>query len=78
MPRLIKPGQVTVLTQDGEVQVTIVLELNINLNSEGISASVRELKTEEKAAEKKHIEEIPNWEIPNFENKNKIKFGKKE
>ncbi len=78
MPALIKPGHVKVLTQNGEVQVTIVLELNINLNSEGLSASVRELKATEEKTENKKIEENPDWEIPSFENKNKIKFGKKE
>ena len=75
MPALIKPGQVKVLTQDGELQITIVLELNINLNNNGISASVKELQTEEKKIEDK--KENTNWEIPNFESK-KIKFGKKE
>ena len=36
MPALIRPGSVKVVTKDGEVQVSITLELNINLNSEGI------------------------------------------
>jgi hypothetical protein len=77
MAARITPGQVKILTQNGEVQVTIVLELNINLNSDGISASVKSIKEEEKKEDKKLPEEVANWEIPSFESK-KIKFGKKE
>ena len=37
MPQLIKPGNVKIMTQDGEVQVTIALELTINLNADVIN-----------------------------------------
>ena len=31
MPQLIKPGEVKVITKDGEVKISISLDLNINL-----------------------------------------------
>ena len=39
MAQLIKPNSVKIITQDGEVKVTIALELTINLNSDGIKVS---------------------------------------
>jgi len=36
MPQLIKPGTVKIMTKEGEVQVSIILELNINLNTDSV------------------------------------------
>jgi hypothetical protein len=73
MPQLIKPGTVKIMTQDGEVQVSITLELNINLNSAGlqVTAAAQEIKPKEE--EKKFTE----WAIPDF-GSTKIDFGKRE
>lgn len=72
MPALIRPGTVTVLTQDGEVRVAITLELNINLNNDGVtscSSPIAEIKKEQP------LNENPEWEIPDFTS-TKINFGK--
>lgn len=74
MPARITPGNIKVITQDGEVQVSITLELNINLNtngmiSEGESSQVKKLE--------KPREEDTIWEIPDF-GSSKIDFGKRE
>ena len=73
MPSLIKPGTVRVLTQDGEVQVSITLELNINLNTEGV------LQVSGQSMVKKEVEkESVEWAIPDFNESPKIDFGKQE
>lgn len=74
MPQLIKPGTVKIMTNDGEVQVSIALELTINLNTDGVkfSAQVEEQKKEIAKKEK------DEWMIPDFGNSQKLDFGKKE
>jgi hypothetical protein len=69
MPALIKPHEVKVTTKDGEVQVAITLDLNINLNAAGLHVTAKV------AGEQK---EETQWEIPDFEPSPKINFGKKE
>lgn len=59
MGNLIKP-QVKVMTKDGECQINIVLELNINLNEKSMKSPLI-------------IEET--LEIPDFSSKEKISFG---
>lgn len=73
MPQLIKPGSVKILTQDGEVQVSISLELTINLNTDG-TLRVATQAVEVKPAQ----EEKTAWAIPDFGNSPKLNFGKKE
>lgn len=76
MAQLIKPNAVKVVTQDGEVKVTIALELTINLNSENMNISSSN-KFENTTA-KKSVEEKTIWEIPDFVPVPKVGFGKKE
>jgi hypothetical protein len=71
MPALIRPGTVKVVTNEGEVQMLITLELNINLNTSGMIENV-EAKAK---VEPKKEESI--WEIPDFGTQ-KIDFGKRE
>lgn len=75
MPQLIKPGSVKILTQDGEVQVTIALELTINLNTDGVKVAA------ETAVGKKQDKSIPeggDWLVPDFTSSPKLDFGKRE
>lgn len=51
-------------TKQGEVIVSIILELNINLNTGAIGVTAEDVK-----------KESTEWAIPDFGN-NKIKFGK--
>ncbi len=60
MVQLIKPSQVKIVTQQGECTVSIVLELNINLNDKTIETTK---------------EEEIDWAVPEF-SMEKIKFGK--
>lgn len=73
MGQLIKPGQVKILTQDGELQVSISLELTINLNTDGIKVGAQ--ATEVKAQQ---VEEKTTWAIPDFNTSPKLNFGKRE
>lgn len=57
------------MTKDGEVQVSITLELNINLNTDGVKVGAQ-------AMERK--EEPENWAIPDFGASPKLNFGKRE
>lgn len=74
MPALIKPGTVKVVSHEGEVQVSITLELNINLNTEGMIAAISQKEEKKTTIEKK---EDSAWEIPDFESST-INFGKRE
>ena len=70
MANRVTPGSVKILTQEGEVHVLITLELNINLNSDGIQTVVSKEKTEVKE------KDSDIWEIPDFGSSPKINFGK--
>ena len=74
MPQLIKPGQVKILTKDGECQVAITLELTINVNTDGVVTARTQMKKEDRPEK---AEETP-WAIPDFAPSPKINFGKKE
>ena len=73
MANRISPGTVKILTKEGEISVLITLELNINLNSDGLTTSVRE-QTEVK--KEKEFEKNDLWELPDFGASPKIDFGK--
>lgn len=78
LPQLIKPKEVKVVTKDGECQVSIVLELNINLNTDNVVVSAQAIKQEIKQETKQEKPKESGWEIPDFENFPKINFGKKQ
>jgi hypothetical protein len=67
MADLIKP-RVSVVTKEGECQIHITLDLNVNIN--GITTKVEDIKVGE-------VEESPEWVIPTFDSGEKISFGKK-
>lgn len=66
------PHTVKIISHEGEVTVNIVLELNINLNANGIqvAATVMSQPDEEK------VEKL--YEIPNFSSNRIHQFGKVE
>lgn len=82
MANLLKPNTVKVITQDGELHVTISLELSINLNHENMkmlnspSAVVPEVTVSKKIASEE--DDKPDWEIPDFAPMPKVEFGKKK
>jgi len=71
MAQLIRPGSVKIMTRDGEVQVSITLELNINLNTDGVKLGAQ-------AVEEKEKPEKNEWAIPEFEASPRLNFGKRE
>lgn len=78
MVALLRQKDVQVLTKDGECVVTIQLDLNINLTSEGVaglSVNARSKEQEFKAQDEDQVD----WAIPDFKKKDKsgFKFGKK-
>jgi hypothetical protein len=77
LPQLIKPGSVKIMTQDGEVKVTIALELTINLNSDAVHiAAANNENVLEKS--KSFKENKIDWMIPDFGTSTTVDFGKKE
>lgn len=79
MASLIKPGSVKVVTKEGEIQVSLTIDLNINVNSEGLPSGVRSLQlNEEVKVKSQESKEKFEWAIPDFEEAPKINFGKKE
>lgn len=76
MPQLIKPGTVKILTNDGEVQVSISLDLTINLNTDGIKVAAQATEISKKNNESS-IPDGGDWLIPDFDASPKIDFGKK-
>lgn len=74
MPQIISPSQI-VMTKDGEIRVTIALELNININSAGqISTTICE--PPENELPKSKFDEV-EWELPELSSGVKVEFGKK-
>lgn len=75
MGDLLRPAKVHVVSKEGECQVNIVIDLNINLTTEGVA--LKSNRSERQEAEKEE-EEKTIWAIPNFTQQNKVKFGKKK
>ena len=81
LAQLIRPGSVKVLSQDGEVRVTIDLQLTINLNGDGLTVGATATAANgnlESLAEKMVKADKIAWEIPDFGPVPKVDFGKKE
>jgi hypothetical protein len=73
MPQLIKPNDVKVLTKDGEVKISITLDLNINLNDGRTQVQINEIGL---SKPKENLEDKTVWQIPDFTPGEKINFGK--
>lgn len=76
MGDLIRPTKVHVVTKDGECQLNITIDLNINLNTGTVELQSSKATTApvvEKAEEDKTV-----WAIPTFVSGDKVKFGKKK
>lgn len=75
MVQRIVPQKVQVVSRDGEVEVAISIELNINLTTDNLTVTAQAIPEQKvtKPAEKK----VDDFFIPQFGNE-KIVFGKKE
>jgi hypothetical protein len=74
MPQLIKPNDVKIVTKDGEVKISISLDLNINMGE--ISGGINILKSDAESKTTKKEEDKIQWAIPDFTPAEKINFGK--
>ena len=77
MPQLIKPSDVKVLTKDGEIKVSITLDLNVNLQDLDLKNKKLDNKTENNKIDQQSIEDKTVWQIPDFSSE-KINFGKEK
>lgn len=75
MAQLIKPAT-KIITKDGECEITISIELNINLNSAGIATVEAQSKTVETKAIEEKAPEQDEWVMPDFSMLQKVQFGK--
>jgi hypothetical protein len=78
MAQLIKPGAVKVLTKEGEVAVTIAIELTVNLNADNLNIKSQVINSQEKINnQEEEVKDSSFWEIPDFDLGPKVDFGKK-
>lgn len=77
MAQLVKPGEVKVVSRDGELIISLQIDLNINLNQTGsivVEGGVQ--AKSQNFAKNETKEEDGSWLIPDFKPAEKIKFGK--
>ena len=78
MAQLIKANDVKVITKDGECKLSISIDLNVNLNTSGITVGVQNAKVDQNVNQiNKEEKESTMWEIPDFTPMPKVNFGKK-
>lgn len=80
MAQLITPNSVKVVTQNGEVTISLQIDLNINLNQAGISfinndGNIKDHNINANASGAKKDEDF-EWVIPDFKKTEKVDFGK--
>lgn len=76
MVQLIKPHQVKVVTSQGECQVHLTLDLNINLTADDIKVAVQGGNAN--SPTKQEEDDEFKWAIPDFEDDDdSLDFGKK-
>jgi len=75
MAQLIRPSDVKIITKDGELKVSITLDLNINMNGSIEALSVDGKSTASKETSMGNAEDKVAWAIPDFVSE-KINFGK--
>lgn len=77
MAQLIKASDVKVVTKDGECKLSISIDLNINLNTLGVTVNAQSAKSSEVNQEDKKKDDDVAWQIPDFSAMPKLNFGKK-
>ena len=76
MAQLIKPQNVKVVTKDGEILISLQLDININLNQTGVLSIEDNSIVKQVSTKPKNDEDDVAWSIPDFKPTEKIKFGK--
>ena len=75
MPHLIRPNITKVVTKEGEIVVHIAIDLNLNLNADGVQAGVSGVQA---ASKPQKDEDEVDWAIPDFKMPGNIKFGEEK
>jgi hypothetical protein len=75
MGDLIRPTKIRVVTREGECQLNITIDLNINLNTGTVDLQSAQANKIEKPIED---EDKTVWAIPTFKSEDKVKFGKRK
>lgn len=79
MAHLIKPNNVKIIAKDGEIQVSLSIDLNINLNSDVINVQTQSIPIENHKKNEKNLEiDETDILIPDIFNSPIIEFGKQE
>ena len=74
MPNLIQPNTVKIVTKEGEITVSLQIDLNINLNQSGMTFTNNNNGGNSSSSNKK--DDDFEWAIPDFQKSEKVKFGK--
>jgi hypothetical protein len=75
MPNLIQPNTVKIVTKEGEITVSLQIDLNINLNQNGMTFTNNNNATGGSSSGIKKDDDF-EWAIPDFNKSEKVKFGK--
>jgi hypothetical protein len=76
MAQLLKPQNVKIVTKDGEIVISLQLDININLNQLGAPTVSSGVSLPEQKTTTSSKQDDVAWEIPDFGPTEKIKFGK--
>lgn len=74
MPQLIRPNVTKLITKDGEIDVHISIDVNLNLTTDGLLIGVGGVA----ASTKEERDDDVEWQIPDFKSMSNIKFGEKK
>jgi hypothetical protein len=79
MAQLIQPNNVKVITKDGEIQVSLTIDLNITLNQTGtinVEGGINSVSGTMPKTVKSADDDKVEWAIPDFVPEPRVKFGK--
>ena len=78
MVALLRPKDVQVITKDGECVIAIQLDLNINVNTDGVVTGMSASASSGGSVRNKQEDDSVDWAIPDFKAKKpgNFSFGK--
>jgi hypothetical protein len=76
MPNLIQPNTVKIVTKEGEIIVSLQIDLNINLNQSGTTFTSNNSSGSGNSSSSNKKDDDFEWAIPDFQKSEKVNFGK--
>ena len=76
MPSLITPHSVKIVTKEGEITVSLQIDLNINLNQSGTTFTSNNSSGGGGSSSSIKNDDDFEWAIPDFQKSEKVNFGK--